>query len=72
VHVKGYNAETTVKLQLGDPVKEDDGNVRVILSKVSMLLGTKNSTPIELNDVVENETIENTGMDKQFVQGVLT
>ncbi len=70
--MKGYNAETTVKLQLGDPVKEDDGNVRVILSKVSMLLGTKNSTPIELNDVVEYETIENTGLDKQFVQGVLT
>ena len=70
--MKGFNAETTLTLQLGDPVKEDDGNVRVILSKVSMLLGTKNSTPIELNDVVEYENIENTGLDKQFVQGVLT
>ena len=70
--MKGYNAETTVKLQLGDPVKEDDGNVRVILSKVSTLLGTKNSTPIEFNDIVEYENIENTGLDKQFVQGVLT
>ena len=70
--MKGFNAETTINLQLGDPVKEDDGNVRVILSEVSTLLGTKNSTPIELNDVVKYETIENTGLDKQFVQGVLT
>ena len=70
--MKGFNAETTLTLQLGDPVKEDDGNVRVILSKVSTLLGTKNSTPIEFNDVVEYENIENTGLDKQFVQGVLT
>ncbi len=70
--MKGYNAETTVNLQLGDPVKEDDGNVRVILSKVSTLLETKNSTEIELNDDVECETIEKTGLDKQFVQGVLT
>ena len=62
----------TVNSQVEDPVKEEAGKERVIVFELAMLLGTKNLTANELDDVVEYETVERTELDKQFVQGVLT